>query len=127
MGIALLEPRQHAQSPEIGTKVKKVSGRDLTGHNAISYATVGEGFDHLRELADFDPDQFVHQISQRAVRLTLEPNRNQAFDTLGAGLAGELERQSPVAGNDADAIEGRSHKRPFGRQSRLALMHICLI
>ena len=69
---------------------------------------LGEGGDHLRELADPEPDDFVHQRGERGVGLAFEGDGDEPLDPLAARLFGEDQGQRTVAGDDPKAFDGAS-------------------
>src|SRR5437588_5913874 len=109
MGIFLLQPKQHRHGAQVRANVIEVLGRNLAGHDAIFNAAVGKCGEHFRELADFEPDDFIHQRSQGGVRLAIEGNGDQSLYAALTCLSGENQRQRAIAGDDAKGVEGWVH------------------
>lgn len=59
-----------------------------------------------RRVANFQPDNLVHQFSKFRVGFVFEGNGNQAIHTCGAGQARQFERQRAVAGDDSQTLDG---------------------
>ena len=96
VGVLLPQAQQQRQGAEVRAKVEQVLRGDLAGHDAVLDAPVGEGGDHLRELADLEPDDFVHQRGKRGVRLAFDRHGDEPLDPLPAGFFGK----EPAAAND---------------------------
>ena len=109
MGVLFAQAQQQAHGAEVRAKVEKVLRGDLAGHDALLDAAAGEGGDHLRELADLEPDDFVHQRGEGRIGLAFEGDRDEAFYPLAAGFLGEEQRQRPVAGDDAQGLNVDGH------------------
>ncbi len=71
------------------SRLEEILRRDLASHDALFNATPGKGGDQLRELADPEPDDFVHKRGKCRIRLALEGDRDEPLDAAAARLFGE--------------------------------------
>ena len=100
---------QHAHRAQVGAEVEKVFRRDLAGHDALLHAAAGERGNHFAELADFEPDDVVHQRRERGIGLALGGGGDDALHAGGAGQPRELQRQRAAAGDEADGFGRKIH------------------
>jgi len=73
----------------------------------LPYAPVGERGNHFRKLADFEPDDVVHERRERRIGFIFERDGDEPFDPGGARQPGKFQRQRTIAGNrpsDAGAV-----------------------
>ena len=110
--VLFLEPQQQGQRAEVGAEVVEVLRGDLARHDALADAAAGEGGDHLRELADLEPDDLVHQRGERGVGFAFERDGHEPLDPLAAGFSGEDQRQRTIAGDNPQAVRRAGHGCP---------------
>ena len=77
----------------------------MPSHDTVFDPTLGERRNHLRELADLEPNDFVNERGKSRVCFALDGDGYQAFNPLAAGLACQFERQGAVAGDESESVE----------------------
>jgi hypothetical protein len=126
VGIFFLQTHENAHRAQVGAKIKEVFGGDLAEHHALFHAPVGKRADHFAQLADFHPNDVIHQFGERRVGLTLGGGGDETFHTGGAGKPGKFKRQRAIACDEAErfrceihsvAVEGKDF--PSRRQPRI--------
>ena len=86
MGVFFSQFEQQAHGAQVGANLEQVLRRNLASHDALGDGVVGERGNHPGKLADFDPDNLVHQTRKFGMGLVFESDRDQPLDPQGTGL-----------------------------------------
>ncbi len=120
MGVFLRQTSEQLDGAQVGAEVKKILGRNLADHHALSDVVFLKDLHQLVELPNAEPFDDIHELGQFRLGLIREGGGHEVLDAGGAGFAGEHAGQGAVAGDDAERMRSVSHWREFNRRKRMA-------